>query len=477
MNLGLSEPEASAATAAGPNLFYLARVALVASAGGFLFGYDLVIIAGALPFLERAFGLSSWMAGWAVSSAILGAIAGPLLGLWFEDLLGRKRIMMVAAIALLASSAGCAFAGSIQSFAAARFVGGMGVGLAMISSPIYIAELSPPATRGGLVNVNQLSNVIGINLAVLVSYAFADRPDGWRWMFGSQGLPALLLLLGLFLVPESPRWLVARGRARQARTVLARVNGAEVAERELAAIKADITAQSGGFADLLEPGVRTALWIGIVLMVFSQINGVNMLLLYAPRILADVGVSFGSQAILSSVPVYLLVLACTLAAFPLIRRFSRRGLLIASAIGMAGGHLLMAAMLIARAPPLSLLVPMMLGTGSFTLGLAPLSWVIVAEIFPNRTRGKALAVVCAFLFASSFATAQAFPILLDLFTRASGSSAGVYMLFALVCLACAWFGWRLLPETKGLSLEQIGAFWRDRGRTRARSDRAGRAGA
>ena len=444
------------------NHTYVYKVALVASIGGFLFGYDLVIIAGALSFLEQEFNLSATMKGFAVSSAILGAIIGPLFGFWFTERLGRQKTMMIAAISFMVSTIGCAFSYSIEQFALWRFIGGMGIGLAMISSPIYIAELSPAEVRGSLVNVNQLSNVIGINLAVLVSYFFSFEGWGWRWMFGSQAVPVLLLIIGLLLIPESPRWLAAQNRISEALKVLTRINGRETALSELTEIQNELLQETGEFRELLLPGTKRALLIGVVLMVFSQINGVNMMLLYAPSIMAQAGISIGSTAILSSVPVYILIFVCTLVAFVFIKRFSRRGLLITSVCCMAIGHAIMAIGLQLHWPPLFTLLPMLIGTGAFTLGLAPLSWIIISEIFPNRIRSKALAVVCFFLFTSSFITAQIFPMLTQWFTNHFSSPAGVYWIFAGICTVCAWFSWKMVPETKGLSLEKISEFWRDR---------------
>jgi MFS family permease len=195
-------------------------------------------------------------------------------------------------------------------------------------------------------------------------------------------------------------------------------------------------------------------------MVFSQVNGVNMMLLYAPTILNAAGISFGSNSVLSALPIYLAIFVATLISFPLIHRYSRRGILIASTLGMAGSHLLMAVLLALHAPGMSLLVPMMLGAGTFTFGLAPLSWLIVSEIFPNRVRSAALAVVCVFLFGSSFLTAQLFPMAMNWFRQRTGSPAGMYMIFALICISCAVFVWRMMPETKGVTLEEMGAFWR-----------------
>ncbi len=457
---------AGLASKAPYNLRYVAGVAFVASAGGFLFGYDLVIIAGALPFLTREFSLSPAMAGWATSSAILGAILGPLAGLWFADAIGRRRTMMLSAFAFLVSTIGCSIASTIGQFAIWRLVGGMGVGLAMISCPIYIAELSPAPLRGPLVNVNQLVGVIGINLAVVVSFLVADYGGSWRWMFASQGVPVAFLILGLLVVPESPRWLAAKGKTARALKVLQRINGPQRAQQELDEISNDVNATSSGLTEVFRPYCRKPLQVSIILMIFSQVNGVNMMLLYGPTILHDAGISFGSHAVLSALPNYLTILVCTIISFPLIHRYSRRGILITSTIGMGCSHVLMAAVLALHAPALSVLAPMMLAAGSFTLGLAPLSWIIVSEIFPNRVRSQALAIVCVFLFGSSFLTAQLFPMAMDWLRQTTGTSAGMYVVFAMICLSCSWFVWRMMPETKGLSLEQIGEFWRSHDRSR-----------
>ena len=449
----------------GSGKFYIYKIALVASIGGFLFGYDLVIISGALPFLEQSFSLTPAMKGFAVSSAILGAISGPLVGLWCADRLGRRKTMMLASFFFMVSAIGSGLAVGIWDFGLWRFLGGVGIGLAMMSSPIYIAELAPPQMRGVLVNVYQLSNLIGINLAVIAGYFFSFDGWGWRWMMFSEGVPTAFLILGLLAIPESPRWLVAQQRSGEALKILERINGRKRAEEELAEIHAGLQQEVGGdFRELFQPGIKTAFIIGTILMIFSQINGVNMMLLYAPTIMAEAGVSMGSSAILSSIPVYFVIFVCTLLAFPLIKKFSRRGLLITSVSLMALGHVVMAINLEQGWPPMYTLIPMFIGTGAFTLGFAPLSWIIVSEIFPTRIRSKALAVVCFFLYLSSFLIAQFFPVITDYFTRNFGNASGVYVLFASVCLACVWFSWKKVPETKGLSLEEIGGFWRKNGR-------------
>ena len=442
--------------------FYVFKITLVSSVGGFLFGYDSAVIAGALPYLTEYFNLSSAMKGFAVSSAIFGSVAGPLFGLWFAERLGRRKTMMIAAICFVVSAIGSALAFNIWDFAFWRFITGIGIGLAMITSPIYIAEIAPPQKRGSLININQLSVVIGITLAVIAGYFFSFREWSWRWMFGSAVIPTVFLMVGLLFIPESPRWLASRNRIPDALRILTRINGKIKAEDELNEIQNELKQETGAFRELFQGGIKVALIIGTILMIFSQINGVNMMLLYAPTILADAGISIGSNAILASIPIFIFILICTIVAFGLIKRFSRRGLLISSILFMALGHVIMAINLQQHWPPLFTLIPMLIGTGAFTLGFAPLSWIIVSEIFPNRVRSKALAVVCFFMFLSNYITAQFFPILTHWFSIHFNSAAGVYLIFAGLCIVGAIFSWKMVPETKGLSLERIGDFWRNK---------------
>ena len=446
----------------GNSGFYIIRITLVASICGFLFGYDLAVIAGALPFIEKYFQLSPAMKGFAVSSMALGSVVGPLFGISFTGRLGHRKTMMIAAICLMISALGSAMATTLWSFAVWRLVGGVGIGLAMMSSPIYIAELSPPEARGSLVNVNQLSNVIGINLAVIAGYFLSFVHLGWRWMFGSEAIPTALLMIGLVFIPESPRWLAGQNRIADALKVLTRINGRRKGENELIDIQNELKQETGEFRELFLPGIRIALFIGIILMIFSQINGVNMMLSYAPTILTEAGINMGSESILTSIPIFIFIFICTIIAFALIKRFSRRGLLISSILFMAAGHVIMAVNLQQHWPPIFTLIPMLIGSGAFTLGFAPLSWVIISEIFPNRIRSKALAVVCFFLYFFAFITAQIFPMMTDWFTKHFNNSAGVYWIFAGICTLCAIFSWKFVPETKDLSLERISEFWRDR---------------
>jgi sugar porter (SP) family MFS transporter len=440
---------------------YAFLVALVAAAGGFLFGFDLSIASGALPFLKEQFGLDAAGEGLAMGSAIFGSIAGPLAGMWLADRVGRRNTLWVAAVCFLASAIGTALPRTIMEFNVWRAVGGIGVGLAAMTSPMYIAELSPPQLRGRLVTVNQLAIVIGINLAVISSWLLSFGGH-WRWMFASE-IPAIIALMaGLLVAPESPRWLASRGRDDEALDVLGRINGPEQAVRELADIRAELSEETGTFAELLQPGIRTALVVGVVLMIYQQVNGVNMMLLYGPSILQNAGIGSASDAIFFTIFLNLFILVATVIAFGIVQRFGRRQILMTGVAGMTIGHLLMAANFFRGGSPSVSLAAMALAAGSFTLSLAPVGWVVVSEIYPNRIRATALAVVCCLLYVASFLCAQVFPMITAACEERMGHPGATYVIFAGICLSCVVFVWRWLPETKDVPLESVGRFWLDR---------------
>jgi sugar porter (SP) family MFS transporter len=444
-----------------PRRFNINVIALIAATGGFLFGYDLSIASGALIFLKEQFDLDAAGEGLAMSSAILGSIAGPVVGMWLADRVGRRATLWIAAVCFMASAIGTALPRTILEFNIWRAVGGIGVGLAAMTSPMYIAEISPPRLRGRLVTVNQLAIVIGINLAVIASYLLSFGGH-WRWMFASE-IPAIIaLMVGLLFVPHSPRWLAAKGRDEEALDVLTGINGPEEAARELGEIKAELAEETGTARELLAPGIRTAVLVGAVLMVFSQINGVNMMLLYGPSILHEAGIGGASDAIFFTIFLNLVILVCTIAAFWLVQRYGRRQIVMAGVACMAAGHLLMAANFFLQGSPYLNLVAMFIAAGAFTLSLAPLSWVIVSEMYPNRIRATAMAIVCCLLYTASFLCAQVFPLITEAFETRMGHPGAAYLLFAGICLACVAFTWRCVPETKDLSLERIGQFWLDR---------------
>lgn len=449
-----------ATTADGANAAYLYAIVMVAAVGGFLFGYDLSLISGAIIFLKSEFALTPFWFGVVAGSAILGCPFGPLAGVWLSDTLGRKRTLILSSFLFLVSTVGSSLAVGVIDFTCWRFIGGMGVGLASTVSPMYIAEVAPAHLRGRLVVVNQLAIVIGLSLSVVVTWLLSFG-EHWRWMFASQGVPVFCLLAGLLFVPESPRWLAMVGRQSEALRVLTRINGAVQAKRDWRGIAEELDVETGGFGELLRPGIRLAVLIGIVLMVFSQINGVNMILLYTPTLFLEAGITDAPDAILNSVYIDGWITVCTILAFGLTRKFSRRSILICGTIAMAAGHLLMFVNFTSSLPPIFTLAAMIVPTGAFTLSLAPLSWVVLSELFPNRIRGKAMSLATCAMFASSYATVNVFPLVLDAFKNRFGNPGGTFLIFAAICLTCSVFVWLTLPETKDKSLEEIGALWLD----------------
>ena len=453
-------------TGGGPKLdgaksiVYLYMIVLVAAVGGFLFGYDLSLISGAVIFLRTEFHLAplSFWFGAVTGSAILGCPFGPIAGVWLADSLGRKRTMILASVLFLLSTIGSAMAGGVIEFSVWRFVGGMGVGLASTVSPMYIAEVAPARLRGRLVVVNQLAIVIGLSLSVFVTYLLSFG-EHWRLMFATQGVPVALLMVGLLVMPESPRWLAAVGRHVEALGVLTKINGRTQAEKELKEIRDELGEESGGFGELIRPGIRLAVVIGIVLMVFSQINGVNMILIYTPTLFMEAGITNAPDAILNSVYIDGWITLCTVIAFWLTRTYGRRPILICGTIGMAVGHVLMFLNYSYHMPTVFTLAAMFVPTGAFTLTLAPLSWVVLSEIFPNRVRGKAMSLATCAMFAASFAVVYVFPWVMGWFKDEFGHPGGTFLIFAGICLACSLFVWLLLPETKDKTLEEIGESW------------------
>ena len=437
---------------------YLYLITLVAAVGGFLFGYDLSLISGAIIFLKAEWNLSPFWMGAVAGSAILGCPFGPLAGVWLADTLGRNKTLILSSALFIVSAVGCALAHGIFDFSLWRFVGGVGVGLASTVSPMYIAEVAPARLRGRLVVINQLAIVVGLSLSVYVTYLFSFGGH-WRWMFATMAFPAAVFLIGMFFVPRSPRWLAARGDYEEALEVLTVINGRTQAGIELGEIRQELGEEEGGFRELFAPGVRLALLIGVLIMIFQQINGVNMILLYAPTIFMEAGISKAPDAILNSVYLMSWITLCTVAAFWLTAKFGRRPILIFGTLAMAAGHVLMFLRFTYSLPPLMTLAGMFLAAGAFTLTLAPLGWVILSEIFPNRLRGKAMSLATMLMFAASYITVNVFPVMLDKFKNAFGNPGGTFLIFAGICVACSLFVWRMLPETKDKTLEEIGRFW------------------
>lgn len=440
------------------NYNYVYRVALIAAVGGFLFGYDMNIISGAIVFLKEEYSLTDAVLGFVTSSASLGCIVGALAGGAVADKFGRKKSLFIAAVLFSVSALFTAIPPNLTIFNIFRIVGGVGVGLASIVSPMYIAEVSPSNIRGRLVTINQFAICAGLLSAIIVSY-FMSFGLGWRWMFASEGVPILFFVFGLMVIPESPRWLMKKNRKEEAFAVLNRINGAEIAQKELVEIEKSLNVESGNISELFQKGVRIALIIAVSLAFFQQWSGASTLLLYAPIIFQKAGFQDPSDAIFQSMILAGWLVVSTVFAFWLVERMGRRKLLITGSLGMAVGMACTSLFFYFKMNGVLLLFMMFISIGAYCISLAPLTWLIMAEIFPNRLRGVAMSIASVVLWVSTYMANQLFPSLSSLSEQLFGTEFGIFLLYAIVCVITALFVWRILPETRGKTLEEISAFW------------------
>lgn len=445
---------------------YVFMVTLVAALGGLLFGYDTGVINGAIGPLKAHFQLDDVREGWAMGCALLGcalgaAGAGPMC-----DRFGRKKALVVSAILFFISAVGTAVPRTLTTFILYRILGGLGVGAASIISPMYIAEISPARIRGRMVSINQFAIVSGFLVVYFVNYFIALQGDeawnerlGWRWMFGSETLPALGLMILSFIVPESPRWLMKQGRADEALHILTRVDGAAYAQAELVEIREALTHEGGSLRQLFSPGMRIVLVIGIVLAVLQQVTGINVFLYFGTEIFKKMG-SATNAALLQTIVVGVVNLTFTVVAIRMVDRIGRKPLMM---IGSAGMGISLAGMGLAaylQSTGLWMLLFILGYIACFALSVGPVTWVILSEIFPTRIRGRAMAVATVCLWIANYLVSQTFPMmdqnpwLVETFHR--GFPFWLYGAFCVVLLLCVW---RLVPETKGKSLEQIERHW------------------
>jgi sugar porter (SP) family MFS transporter len=443
---------------------YTGRLAVIAAIGGLLFGFDWAVISGSVTYIEKYFSLTSLGLGLAVSSALFGCIIGVCFSGLLSDQYGRKRVLIAAALLFMISAVLTAVPKDLWLFVVARLAGGVAIGLSSPVSPMYIAEMAPQKSRGALVTLNQLAITFGILVAYFCDWSIAGMGSedwgvmyGWRWMFASEVPPAALFLVALIFVPESPRWLVKEGRVGQAGQILARIGGRRHAEQELRDIGAAVAQEEASITQLLRPGLRKALLIGVAIMIFSQITGNFAVFTYTPKLLLQLGSKSTNSALLGMVMVGVVNFLATIVAICLIDKLGRRPLLIYAPLGMC---LCMAA--VACSFQLDLFSPtMLLGwilgfVVCYAVGVGPGSWLIISEIFPTRVRGRAMSICTLCLWIVNFLTTLAFPMLWE-YTRA-----GTFWLFAFTSGTMAVFVWAILPETKGLSLEAIEQSWRER---------------
>lgn len=431
---------------------YVILISIVAALGGLLFGFDTAVISGTINFIQPYFGLSEVGLGWTVSSLLFGCIAGVFLAGKAGDRYGRKKMLMLAALLFFVSAVGSASAHTLAFFIFARILGGLAVGVASILSPMYIAELAPAKYRGTLVSLNQLAIVIGILVAFFSNYLLVDSGENnWRWMLLVMAAPAILLFFSLFMVPESPRWLVARHQNDEAFKILLKTSGEEFAYSELKEIQQTLKNQEEStFQDLLAPKIRPLLFIGIILAVFQQITGINTIMYYAPKIFANVGQS-NDSALLQTILIGGTNLVFTLVAMVLIDRFGRKLLIV---IGSTGMMLMLAGLSILfftkQTSGIMVLVFILGYIAFFAASLGPALWVVAAELFPNRLRSKGMSIAIVSLWIACAIVTITFPIMLE---KLSGGI--TFLIFAVICLANLLYVWRYVPETKGKTLEEL----------------------
>ena len=432
---------------------YVLLISSIAALGGLLFGFDTAVISGTTPFIKPYFKLDDIWLGWTVSSLLFGCIIGVVSAGKPGDIFGRKKTLMAAAFLFFVSALGSALASSLVVFILYRILGGLGVGIASMLSPMYISEISPAEKRGRLVSVNQLAIVIGILLAFISNALLVDTGiNNWRWMLAVMGLPALLFFIFLFFAPESPRWLVQKGFSGKAFIILEKVNGNEAAHKELKAIEDSITEEEdkGTFKEVFSPRIRPVLLIGVFLCVFSQITGINSIMYYAPVIFQSIG-SGASSAVTQTAIIGGGNLIFTFVAISLVDRLGRKPLLIGGVSGMIVSLTsIAAAFFLNRTEGYIILVLILMYIASFSASVGAVTWVIVSEIFPNKLRSKAMSVSIVSLWMANFLLILVFPLMLN---RLGGAAS--FLFFDVMCVILLLFIIIRLPETKGKSLEEL----------------------
>ena len=453
------------------NFRYIIGISIVSALGGLLFGYDWVVIGGAKPFYERFFNItnSTTLQGLGMSSALIGCVFGAAFAGGLSDRFGRKIMLMFSASLFTVSAIGTGFVYGITGFVIYRLIGGLGIGLASTISPMYIAEVSPADYRGRFVSLNQLTIVIGILAAQIINYLIADAVPpgvsnqaiveswngqmGWRWMFWAETIPAALFLLFVFFIPESPRWLLKAGQSEKSLEVLTRIGGNDYAGNERTNIESTLKNTGAGveFSTLFEKKIRPIILIGIILAVFQQWCGINVVFNYAEEIFAAAG--YGVTDILFNIILTGSVnLIFTLVAIQTVDKWGRKNLMLFGSSGLAVAYVLLGASYFFAVKGMLVLIIVVTAIAVYAMSLAPVTWVVLSEIFPNRVRGAAMSIATTSLWIACTILTFTFP-----FLNRHLNSFGSFWLYAAICVAGFIFIKTKLPETKGKSLEQIEA--------------------
>ncbi|MEO8763287.1 MAG: sugar porter family MFS transporter [Ginsengibacter sp.] len=451
---------------------YVNMLAIIASLGGFLFGYDTAVISGTINFVTAQFGLDAAGTGWYVSSALVGCILGVSVAGLLSDKYGRKKLLILSALFFGVSAIGCTFASGFTDLVIYRLIGGLGIGVASMLSPLYISELSPSHKRGRLVTLYQFAITIGILFSYFcnawllkLSHAeFLMQTTGllnkimvsevWRIMLGTSVLPALIFLFLLLFIPESPRWLTINGKEQKAYLVLRKIVSDGEAQKEITDIKANLRQEAGGFKIVFKGGFRLAMIIGISLAFLSQVSGINAIIYYGPKILEEAGLPI-ADALGGQVVIGLVNVLFTLIAIWKIDQLGRRPLLLAGVIGIISSLLIIGSLFYFNvANTYLLLIFILIYIACFAFSYGPVIWVLLSEIFPAKIRGQAMSLATFSLWIGTALVGQLTPVFLEKL-----KPAGTFWLFALLSFPTLYLAVKIIPETKGKSLEEIERYW------------------
>lgn len=450
------------------NKNFILFIALSAALGGLLFGYDTAVISGAIGNLTEYFHLTPVETGWAISSALVGCLIGAFFSDYLSNRLGRRATMLITAILFILNSVGTALPNSFTMFVLFRIVGGIGVGIASMVVPMYIAEIAPPKRRGALVGNYQLAIVIGIVVVYFVNYFIALQGDaqwnlniGWRWMFGSEIIPSILFLVFIFLIPESPRWLLQKGKSEQAVAVLEKINAPEDVAQVQSEIQNSLEQEDKGqWNNLVNPIYKKALFVGIGLSILQQLTGINAILYYAPEIFKSLGSSTDASLLETSI-LGVVNLIFTLLAIKWVDKMGRKPLLYIGSAGMTISLAAVGIFIYNEAVGNYVLPFLILFMASFSISWGPIVWVLLSEIFPNKIRSLALAISVFIQWVANFVVTQVFPSLMEnQWLKDNFNGAFPFYLFSVICLFSLFFVWKKVPETKNKSLEQMDALWK-----------------
>jgi SP family arabinose:H+ symporter-like MFS transporter len=430
---------------------YVFLISSVAALGGLLFGFDIAIFSGTIPFIQPHYQLSSAELGWTGSSLYVGCIIGTLITGYFTDKFGRKLPLILAAGIFMVSSVFMGWSSSHSMLVFWRIIAGIGVGAASMLSPLYIAEVSPADKRGRMVSINQLTIVSGILLAYFSNYILADVENNWRWMFTSGAGPAVLFFICVFFVPESPRWLLSKGHVDKAKNVLKKVTGQDDIDQEIKRMNAVIHRDvKGKLSDLIQPGVSFLVMLGIAIAVFQQISGANAVFFYAPIIFERAGMNVEDQ-LFQQIMIGAINLIFTIVAMKFVDQWGRKKMMLSGSLLMALWLLLIGlcfAFDFFQGFVLTVFVLTFIATYATTL--APVTWVLIAEIFPAKIRGVAISVATGMLWLACFALAYGFPVLIEMLNASQ-----TFFLFSAICFIYFLILLKYIPETKGKTLEEF----------------------